>query len=93
MDLVRQIKDGSKGFLIADLSGFNWRLEMGKVKVKKNKVNRTDRSNRSRSKSLEVDRSQSKSEKKCKSSIDFDRFDNHFDRLRLIRPITSIDFD
>ena len=30
---------------------------------------------------------------KCKSSIDFDRFDNHFDRLRLIRPITSIDFD
>ena len=35
MDLVRQIKDGSKGLLIADLSGLNWRLGIGKVKVKK----------------------------------------------------------
>ena len=91
-------KDDDKGLLIADLLGFNWWLGLGKVKVKKIKL--SYRINRNHSKLIKVTRSRSKSIikwKKCKSLIDFDHFDNHFDwfdqSLRLIRPITSIDFD
>ena len=57
MVLVLQIKDGSKALLIANLSGFNWRLGIGKVKVKKNKVNRI---NRNHSKSIEVNQKMKK---------------------------------
>ena len=52
--------------------------------------------NWSRSKSIEADRNRSKPIEDLhffEALIDFDRFDNHFDWLRLIWPITSIDFD
>ena len=67
MDLVWQIKDGGKGLLITDLSGFNWWL--GLVKVEKIKLIEYQL------KSLEADQSHSKpievnhKVKKCKSSI------------------------
>ena len=46
MDLVRQIKDGSNGLLIADLSG----LKIGKVKSEKIKLIESIEITRSRSK-------------------------------------------
>ena len=50
MDLVRQIKGGSKGLLIADLSG----LGKGKVKVKKTKLIESIEITWSHSKPIEV---------------------------------------
>ena len=52
-------------------------------------VGRTIVINQSRSKSIEADQRFTFFE----ALIVFDRFDNHFDWLQLIRPITWIDFD